>query len=377
MATVKIETLTPVHIGSGEFLQNNLDFICGKDKNGDKWLYVIDDRKVLELIGTKHLDDWVAAVQRQQSIKELMQRFAPKAFPEDYSKRQIWVYNTPADKDTLLKECIHDGRGTAYIPGSSIKGAIRTAVVAEEVPNAYVPASAVGQDIIGKGKLSASKVEQRLFANRNNSYLDSQTDIFRFVQVGDAFFPDSEVDFKMINLNIREKQPIVDKTKSQFIEAIDMGNESSFTLNLKTDMLDFVKKKDPNATGSLPEAMKNIEALFRLVNCHTASLLQSEKDIWKDYENDDELVVTYRENLDKLLKQTKDCGAKSCILRIGYGSGWRFITGAWAENADDGVYNMIVNKARPGNDKYTQYDFPKTRRLALKGAVLGFVKLTL
>ena len=176
MATVKIETLTPVHIGSGEFLQNNLDFLCGKDEAGDKWLYVIDDRKVLELIGTKHLDDWVAAVQRQQSIKELMQRFAPKAFPEDYSKRQIWVYNTPADKDTL-KECIHDGRGTAYSPGSSIKGAIRTAVVAEEVPNAYVPVSAVGQDIV-KGKYTASKVEQGLFANRGKPNLDPQTDIW-------------------------------------------------------------------------------------------------------------------------------------------------------------------------------------------------------
>lgn len=375
MATVKIETMTPVHIGSGEFLHNNLDFICGKDEAGDKWLYVIDDRKMLELIGVKHLNDWMAAVERQQSIKELMQRYAPNAIPEDYCKRQIWVYNTPADKDTL-KECIHDGRGTAYIPGSSIKGAIRTAVVAEEVPNAYVPVSAVGQDIV-KGKLSASKVEQRLFANRNKPNLDPQTDIFRFVQVGDAFFPDSEVDFKMINLNIREKQPIMDKTKSQFIEAIDVGNESSFTLNLKTDTLDFVKRKDPNAAGSLPAAMKSPEALFRLVNRHTVSLLQSEMDIWKDYENDDELVVTYRENLDKLLQQTKDCGAKSCILRIGHGSGWRFITGAWAENADDSVYNTIVGKARPGNYKYTQYDFPKTRRLALKGALLGFVKLTL
>jgi CRISPR type III-A-associated RAMP protein Csm5 len=29
-----------------------------------------------------------------------------------------------------LKECIHSGLGVPYIPGSSIKGAIRTAIVA-------------------------------------------------------------------------------------------------------------------------------------------------------------------------------------------------------------------------------------------------------
>ena len=49
MSKVKIETLTPVHIGSGNFLRNNSDFVQHNDGE-DSYIYVIDPKKILNLI---------------------------------------------------------------------------------------------------------------------------------------------------------------------------------------------------------------------------------------------------------------------------------------------------------------------------------------
>ena len=86
----------------------------------------------------------------------------------------------------------------------------------------------------------------------------------------------------------------------------------------------------------------------------------------------------YITNLKDLLKQSKNCGTegKACVLRLGYGIGWRFITGAWAESLGN-FDSVIVPKARPNNEHYSDYDFPKSRRLDEGNDVFGFVKLTI
>lgn len=66
---------------------------------------------------------------------------------------------------------------------------------------------------------------------------------------------------------------------------------------------------------------------------------------------------------------------KECVLRIGHGSGWRFITGAWSEKLNS--FNpVVISAARPNNFRYNEYNFPKTRRVDEECELLGFVKLT-
>jgi CRISPR/Cas system CSM-associated protein Csm5 (group 7 of RAMP superfamily) len=50
MIPVKLKTLTPVHIGSGNELARDVEFI-----EMDKSIGVIDDRKTLEVIGEENL----------------------------------------------------------------------------------------------------------------------------------------------------------------------------------------------------------------------------------------------------------------------------------------------------------------------------------
>ena len=127
MSRVKVTTIRSVHIGNGIFLQNNSDFVIDNDN-----IFIINPKKVLDIIGVERLDAWVSAIESRENIKDFLSRIGNRNNPESYSSRKIINYSS-IKKDKTLKECIHDGRGYPYIPGSSIKGAIRTALLASIV----------------------------------------------------------------------------------------------------------------------------------------------------------------------------------------------------------------------------------------------------
>ena len=375
MNKIQIETLTPVHIGSGNMLQNNTDFVVQRSGD-DQFIYIVDDRKILDLIGEEHLDHWLASIENKESTIQLVQRFASKASLKDYTTERIICYATIRENDTL-KEIIHDGRGKPYIPGSSIKGAIRTAVLAQII--AFQDDNQIKKtqekvfftDNSGRQKVSAVNIEKELFGDNPNA------DIFRFVRVGDAYFEgDCMIARRMINLNIRNNQDdLIDRSKAQLIEAIGTKKESVFEMKIDTEYYDYAKKyyKD---LGELPENMRTLSSLFRLINRHTSDLVQSEISFWLDDDLSEKIgSEDYIEKMRTILADINQCEkGKECVLRIGHASGWRFITGAWAEYLDN--FDDVVNAARPNNQKkYHEYDFPKTRRIDEDSDVYGFVKL--
>ena len=128
MSRIKIDTLTSVHVGSGDTLQYGADFVRGKYQDNDM-LAIVDLRKVATVIGEQNIPFWVSAIEKGDSTEMIIKRFAPNANISEYAKRMILRWADVKSSDTL-KEQIHDGRGVPYIPGSSIKGAIRTAVLA-------------------------------------------------------------------------------------------------------------------------------------------------------------------------------------------------------------------------------------------------------
>ena len=58
-------------------------------------------------------------------------------------------------------------------------------------------------------------------------------DIFRFLQVGDAYFGKNyEVAIRMVNINERERQGFWDQSKSQLIEAICPEDSAVFQMKI-------------------------------------------------------------------------------------------------------------------------------------------------
>lgn len=364
MSKIKIETLTSIHIGSGTFLQKGNDFVCGKFEDGEEMIAIVCLPKAMKLIGDKNINSWMAEIERGKSIDSIVRQYSPNSKIEDYAERIILLWSKPTD---TLKEFIHDGMGRPYIPGSSIKGAIRTAVlssIADEIKDKE-------KKVLDK-KVSAKSIEADAFGNSPN------TDIFRFLQVGDATFGNEyEAAIKMVNINERDHKSYWDESKAQLIEVLTSEDSTTFDMKLCTDLYEKAQCK----VHKMPACMYDLPTLFSTINTHTLSLLKSEIDYWEERAEDHNAmnVDKYIKNIKKIKDYAIECasGKKSCILRIGHGSGWRFITGAWPEKLK--IFDSdIVRKARPKNDKlYSQYEFPKTRRVDDECELLGFVRLTI
>lgn len=375
---VKIKTLTSVHIGSGEVLQIGSDFVKGK-MDDDSVLAVVSPEKVLGLIGEKHLQDWVVAIERKESTVNVVKRFAPNAKVEDYAKRIVLEWSDAHERDTL-KEHIHNGQGKPYIPGSSIKGAIRTAILASLAENVIDAETKIDDSIKDKktGKLiklkaNAKNVEKELFGS------DPNNDVFRFLQVGDAYFGDCYTGaLRMVNINERTSKSFWDVSKSQLIEALCPEDETEFEMNLNIE--GYNKSREGCSTiGRLPNIMSSYESLFEAINEHTIRLLDFELKYWEERSDrdDSDKVESYLEKIESIKNEAENCSkGKECVLRIGHGSGWNFITGGWARDLDN-FKSLVVPVSRPKNQNYSEYDFPKTRRVDDVCELLGFVKLSL
>lgn len=365
MSRIKIETITPVHIGSGNILKNNNDFVVDNED-----IYIIDPARILQLIGEENLSSWVAIIERGGSQKEYVKSKAG-ATPDEYSLRKIESFCDVKGGDTL-KECMHNGMGLPYIPGSSIKGAIRTAVLATLASREQGLETLVKDN---KGKVNSKQIEAKFFGGSPNE------DIFRFLQIGDAYFAKgSEVAIRMImGLNIttsNDLQP--QKTeKPQIVEAINERIQSEFSI--KKSLSHYEKVRERGNIGEMPEDIKTLENLFNTINNHTEKLVRQEIEFWQDISDEGYIgAEDYIETMDGILSIIEKCHknkGKECVLRIGHASGWRFITGAWSEKLNN-FKRDIVPASRLKNINYVGYEFPKSRRIDEEGFLLGFVKLS-
>ena len=226
-------------------------------------------------------------------------------------------------------------------------------------------------------RFAAQQIENDFFGNQQIEKDDPKKDIFRFLQMGDAYFEkETEIVTRMVNLNITSRKKLVDTSKPQLIEAIGADSKSAFQMKIAKDYYQWVKENGW-PLKDFPESMDALSSLFQLINAHTNELILDEIKYWKTVNEDHEGADDYIDSLRMILGNIKKCQqGKECVLRIGHGSGWRFITGAWSERLDK-FEEEIVPVARPNNYRYQEYVFPKSRRLDEDGDILGFVKLSI
>jgi len=101
-------------------------------------------------------------------------------------------------------------------------------------------------------------------------------------------------------------------------------------------------------------------------------------EFWLKFISEDS-VKEYIAKLEQIFNVANSCSVNECVLRIGHGSGYSFISGNLVNHPQyisDEDYTSIVNTARPGNAKnYYEYPFPKSRRIDEHIDLLGFVKI--
>lgn len=368
----KLTTLTPCHIGSGNILIKDLDFVVD-GKGNNRTIGVISSEKIYKVLGEQGIDKWCQAIDRRESIWSVVKTMNPNERLENICSRVAPLNGAVC---TELRAQIASN-GVFYIPGSSIKGAIVSAIVGECRSDISLP------NDLPKGAVAEQVLVRPTPNHRGEIKYDPKNSNLRFLRVGDAYFKNADIAVvECYGLNIREREPIIDKSTLALVECINYEEETTVDIQLLTKLQSICS----DAVPPLPHALQSEANLLDAVNAHTKRLLCEELSFWREQENRDYYHIDTDEEQEELeyylgeikstLSECNRCQSGSeAIIRVGYGSGWRFMTGGWIDG-DDGALNKVASIVRPHKGgAYQQYDFPKTRRVGL-GTPFGFIKIT-
>lgn len=183
--------LSPVHIGTGEEIDPT-QYVIQQDKNGHIFFYAIDFPRFLADLDDRGRDEFNKAVDQGGTVylrKFVASRFKPSChvrWTANANPELLDAYNRGLTSDSsqlIVHPTTRDAAtGRAYLPGSSIKGAIRTA---------WVSAKAA----VYSGGENLERIGDRDFEPEVLGYMDRsrggrrgeiRADPFRALQVGDA-----------------------------------------------------------------------------------------------------------------------------------------------------------------------------------------------
>lgn len=361
---IEIKTITPLHVGSGTELQGNTEYIYFPDED---CLAVIDPEKVLTTLGEENLDEWVKVIQEGKPLLPLLKAQRPHLKASDVGSR--FIRANKGFTRPIREQIRTAGSGLPILPGSSLKGAIRTALFARLVLNS--PELAKDRHNLGNEdryrgfRWSDQPLQKTVFG------VDPNHDIFRLLQVGDAVFENVSTEaIKAESINHKFDRFEIKETITQYVEAIPAGAVAQARIRFN----DVLEKRAGN-TFNKNASLLHWEQLFPLINKQTLRLLDGEIEYWDETAGNPDALGNGLEEMERVANIADACTPDECVIRIGWGSGFRSMTGDWHGSMNDDDYDKLLKTIRSRHP--VDLIFPKTMRLAEDGMLLGFVKLSI
>jgi CRISPR-associated protein Csm5 len=379
--TINLETLTPVHTGSGNDLSMSFDLVHFSKEN---CLAVISTDKVFEFLGEDNIDEWVKLIEQKKSITELFRKQNLSLSPQQVGSRIIRIEGKPPmERNTVKEHFMSHAEQKPTLSGSSIKGAIRTAYLTQELIYKD-PEYAKNRDNLGFAKnnqfvFKDAQIIAHYMGNEGRSKSGEELhspnkDLFRFVRVSDFYFDSSTVCIKQNIINQTNYGWGVKDRETCFVECIPSNTKATGRIQLPDDLLKAVKKFGYVSDEKL--GLLSIENIFKAINTQSKELVADEIDFWNEEENPN-AIDNYLNYLDDIKQKIEACKEGECVLRLGAGSGWDFMTGGWAKHLfSDADWTSLKPQLRRGNYP-DSVSFPKTRKLLHNGQPLGFIKMTI
>jgi CRISPR-associated protein Csm5 len=365
----RIRLTSPIlHIGSEVSQLNPFEFVEAGNK-----VYLPDtDLLARELYKRGKLQDYITAIEHRESISYLLKQVlgdqwwevkldGKPIFPE-HKISQKWT-----DKSiTNLRPMIRNGFGQLYIPGTSIKGAIRTAIAYYLIKHAeqyQVPQqqriSEIEQRL--REKLQNRQLQQkpkevskflfmeRLFTDFHLIYQEqpvrgkvdsSNTDFMRAIHVTDSS--------PLLSTTLTNKRTKKTKTFNQSIIAevivsshdqdwkakyrspifaeIAYNVRTEFTLTLDTEMLSWFRHHQ-----GMTIPFTNLDELLKICCEFAQEQWDGEHDYWNFIKNHSFKDINLNFDFLRDFYQTENCPYD---LRLGWGSGMNGTTIGWLLNDD-------------------------------------------
>ncbi|HXG67495.1 MAG TPA: type III-A CRISPR-associated RAMP protein Csm5 [Blastocatellia bacterium] len=397
-----IETLAPVHIGTGEVL-SPLEYYPGEE-------FIVPD---LDRLFAAY-PDAATAFSRQlaaRSAAELARTGLGELLAADLlGDRRVWRYAAPAfyneelNFDALKKLREQAGQGQAevrlatktpdsrpYLPGSSIKGALKTAWAYEQCrrsPGAFEVIVKLLEDRDRAPQAEAALKSQVFQAPEQR---DVAYDVFRVVSIGDSapLSPDALilVAERVLSAAVRPGVSQADaafKNYWVFCEAIDEKNTMSGEVRFDDRLLN-----DPNARRVMrwSEAQRGLtmESLRAAVNGFAADLCAWERRYFESIRTglpncDVEGALAFYEDLQK---EVGAAPADTMYFSLGHGSGWHKLTiGLLLEKQTSREQFAQFRRNVRLADRHADFEYPKSRKLIMNGETsaygpFGWVKMAI
>ncbi len=348
--TLEIEVLSPLHIGSGSKLMLGYDLIAHNGRT-----YRVNEDVLLENVLVEDEEGKAPELNKMlmgRPAAELLQESDFKDPPEGLFRYVL--DGSPSKKEGEIVEQIKDVYGRLYLPGSSLKGALRTVLMwgiykeQERKPNL---------DRLGRGaRWAAQPLERELFG-RNPNY-----DWLRALHVSDS---DPTVADGRLALHTVRVYPTSGRGGPGLdvdVEAIERGTVFNAQITLENYGFEGVGAARLRWQGK----RRWIKRLPQLGLEYARQRLLTEANYYRDKGGPTHAMRFYDELINRLLELPQD----TLLLQVGWGTGWESKTlGSSMLRQDDRQFEKLLRDYHMTKQRNRRVGdlFPISRNLAVIG----------
>ncbi|SFM74008.1 type III-A CRISPR-associated RAMP protein Csm5 [Thermodesulforhabdus norvegica] len=339
ITALRLRVETPVHIGSRHGFLNALEFIRHEGR-----IFVLDEEKMGNFLLKKNLLERFC----QAAYSDELRRKGIYGFLRDYCGRiniknieDLAAYSVPGGGYGMgqFRPFVRDGRNRIFLPGSSIKGALRTAVLYRCLKRAGVnkwmekvrhwieelEATSPNRRFNKSTRLSESMQKDLLqhcvLENlRDQKGKHQNRDLLRCLKVRDAYpVEDGKLETRVIpvyflarngeGLFYRSKNP---QSRDDLIVWVEAVVEGTFETELLWDLELFERFRRANSDGQFP--VESPEDVLKCVVEMNRDVMEEERKFFESPSGDGRKWALG-------LKNWYEKSLKGSWLRVGYGAG--------------------------------------------------------
>ncbi len=361
-----LTTLSPLHIGSGEESSSVGDFYTTLER-----VYFLDDDKLFEAIINKGKQEEYISTILQEGIGldfyEVLKEWDIN--PTDYAIRSLLLHhlNLSPGQNDVLHLCMKTNN-KAYVPGSSLKGLFRTAMIADYLlknREAFDLLKEQVADALEQGK--SMSYLARIWRNFNQKHFPSR--VFHALRITDTDVLDNTSlcvqQVHRLSFFVEEQEKGVD----WLLECISPEAELRAKI-VCYPVFDTAEDLSFKHWKYLQEG--DFSKLMEVLNNHSLRLIEFELALLHEINTKKHIVEQLRNNLEKLKKEIEQSKNQYAIARLGKGKTIFFQTllPLLPKNIRVGIIGALQKE--PGEI------FPRSRVLTVAGNnMMGWVKLHL
>jgi CRISPR-associated protein Csm5 len=378
----EVSCLGPVHIGTGRKFTRFDGFAR------DRLWWLIDLDRVLVAGDQAYARD-LAIAMRDEAFTWTHWFTTHKLKPKEFAAYTLPCWQDPAGRE--VREAIKDAWQRPYLPGSSLKGAIRTALLWQLSKQQPGQVEAYVQRTLHPGKDKRPPAKEWFAQNFERQFLGEQvvTDLLKTLHVGDSapvalsqMIVGETSTFTLRQNKLNKKgdnfRIFAEWLKPETKLAVEIGVNEFL---LSDERLLVANQRNPTTPrqelGITDERKAAVTQFAACCNTFAQALLTREKDFFRTHQ-----LLDLVKDCERLEREISELAQKpgSFVLRIGWGGGWESKTLGDQVRAQLGTEEFRELRAKFQNRDYLDSYFPHSRQLATAGAgpaprALGWVKL--